>query len=174
MAGLLLFSVLGCIIWGLYRLVKKIGDGFPYPHWRWLVKIALFTLLALLPIADELIAKYQFAALCKANGIRSVDLSKARGKRVYQAATNERVFNAALLPASEYDQQYIDVVTDEVLITHKDYNLHGGGLLMKYTPISMGYNHPMLNIGIECVENTLDLFKQYGITQVTKINGEIK
>lgn len=51
-----------------------------------------------LPFVDEIIGKFQFEALCKANGIESADVSRARGKRV-KVEYGERTFvEGAIMP----------------------------------------------------------------------------
>lgn len=113
---------------------------------RWLIVVGAFLLM----VADEMVGMYQFNALCKANGIESADVSKARGKRVAMAYTRTHLVSAGLVLPMEQDSISLsDTDTSEVLVRFKSYFSHGGWL-MRYTPISMGSATPMLFDGNGC------------------------
>ena len=106
-------------------------------------KLAILLVLLSSPFVDEIIGKYQFEALCKANGMESTDVSKARGKKVKAKYEGERRVTGTIMPIYETDVLFTDADTGEVLIQHKIYRA-SGGWLMRYTWLSMGSNHPML------------------------------
>lgn len=127
----------------------------------------LLMLLALLvaPFIDEVIGKYQFDSLCKANSIEGADLSKARGRTVKVEYGESRPVKRAILPIKESDVRFRDASSGEILIEHKNFHA-GGGWLMRYTWVSLGANHPMLFDG-DCIDflSRKSVFSAHGITQ---------
>ena len=92
---------------------------------------------------DEVIGKYQFEALCKANGIAGADVAKAWGKKVKVDYSERTYVEGTIMPILESDVIFRDADNGEVLIRYKNYYAMGGWL-MRYTPLSMGSQHPML------------------------------
>ena len=123
----------------------------PNPAWRKAVKLGIFFTLLASPFVDEIIGKYQFEALCKANGIESANVSQARGKRVKLELGVSQPLKGTIMPGTVEQRVYSDADSGEVLIKHKDYYAFGGWL-MRYTPLSMGSHHPML-FGGGCIVN---------------------
>lgn len=54
------------------------------PEWRRLAAVAVFIGMALLPVADELVGRFQFQALC--NNTLQFDGEAARGKRIREVS----------------------------------------------------------------------------------------
>ncbi|MDA8447275.1 hypothetical protein [Paracidovorax valerianellae] len=55
------------------------------------------------PFVDEVLGKYQFEALCNANGIESADVSKAQGKRVALEVGIGRPLDGTIMPGTVED-----------------------------------------------------------------------
>ena len=151
MAGLIFLAALAGLVTLLVYLSRLATQSLPISGkgktlLRWLIVVGAFPL----PLADEIIGKYQFEALCKANGIESADVSRARGKRVKMTYTDKGfVESGVLLPTKQDDISLRDADTEEVLLSYKSYFSYGGWL-MRYTPISMGSSGPMLFKGNGC------------------------
>ena len=146
MIGLIFFGALIlCAVAG-FLFVRFVVRMVPNPKWKDPVMVGLTLVLLAAPFVDELIGKYQFEALCKANGIKSADLSKARGKRVKVTYGERQLVSGVIMPIMESNVLFRDADSDEVLIQHKNYYAMGGWL-MRFTPLSMGSNHPMLFVG---------------------------
>ena len=117
MAGLIFLAALAGLVTLLVYLSRLATQSLPISgKWktllRWLIVVGAFPL----PLADEIIGKYQFEALCKANGIESADVSRARGKRVKMAYTDKGfVESGVLLPTKQDDISLRDADTEEVL-----------------------------------------------------------
>lgn len=151
MSGLLLiFTLIVCVICGVFA-VRFVVRRVRNPRWKTPVMLGLTVLLISAPFVDEVIGKYQFEALCKANGIESADVSRARGRRVriHFDYEQDRSVPWQVLPTTETELRIKDEVTDDVLAQYKDYRTKGGWL-MRYTPLSMGSPQSMLFGGSTC------------------------
>jgi hypothetical protein len=82
MSGLILLAVVIPLVWGLVWLARSIASKAEKPLTRAAIKWSVLLVLLTLPFIDEIIGKFQFEALCRANGIESADVSRARGKKV--------------------------------------------------------------------------------------------
>jgi hypothetical protein len=149
MSGLIFLGVLALAIWACVWIAKNLGSLVPNPAWRTAVKVGIFIALLASPFVDELIGKYQFESLCKVNGIEGADVSKARGKRVRLEVGARSSLEGTIMPIKTEDWLYKDVDSGEILLQHKDFYAMGG-LLMRYTPLSMGSHHSMLFAGNGC------------------------
>jgi hypothetical protein len=170
MSGLIFLVALALCLLACVWIAKNLGNLVSNPAWRTAVKVAIFIALLASPFVDEVIGKYQFEALCKANGIESADVSKARGKRVKMKVKYDerRLVHGTIMPIDVEDVFLVDADTDETLIQHKNY-IATGGWLMRYTPISMGSPQPMLFGGSTCdMRISQEIFKTNSITFLYK------
>lgn len=167
MSGLILLGALIACGWGGVALVRFVGRTVPNPQWKKPVMVGLTLLLLTAPFVDEVIGMYQFNALCRANGIESADLSKARGKRVIKESGERIPLGDAVLPIRASTEVIRDANNGEVLIQYNDYYAKGGWL-MRYTPISMGDPTPMLFNGNGCGWELKD--RVFSKNQISQIN----
>ena len=168
MSGLILLAAVVVSVWLCVWLSKTIGNWVPNVAWRSTVKVGVFLALLAAPFVDELIGMYQFNVLCKANGIEGADVSKARGKRVKVEYGERKFLAGTIMPIKVSDVLFRDADTSEVLIQHKNYYAMGGWL-MRYTPLSMGSQHPMLFSGNGCDQRPLvDIFQRNSTTFLYK------
>jgi hypothetical protein len=167
MGGLIFLAALAFCIWGCVWLAKNLSNLVPNPALRGAVKAVIFIALLVSPFVDEVIGKSQFEALCKANGIESADVSKARGKRVKLEIGERHPLDGTIMQIRFADWLYKDIDSGEVFFQHKNYYAMGGWL-MRYTPLSMGSDHPMLFAGNGC--NQILLQKILNAAQITVIN----
>lgn len=149
MIGLLFLATIALWLWACVVLARFLSGLVPRLSWRNPVKWGLFILLLALPFIDEVIGKYQFEALCKANGIESADVSKARGKKVTVEYGERSLLGGTIMPIKESNVLFKDAVSGEVLIQHKNYYAVGGWL-MRYTWLSMGSSQTILFHGNGC------------------------
>lgn len=143
MIGLLFLGSIALTIGACVWIARSLGNLAPSPRFRTPLGFGIFFVLLSLPFVDEVIGKYQFEALCKANGIESVDVSKARGKRVKLESGESKSIDGFIMPITEYPALLRGSDSGEVLVQYKNYFAHGGWL-MRYTWLSMGSEHPML------------------------------
>lgn len=167
MSGLIFLVALSLCLWGCVWLARSLGNLVPNPAWRNKIKVGIFLALLVSPFVDEVIGMYQFGALCKANGIESADISKARGKRVIAQHGERYYVNGPIMPIKVSDDIFRDADSGEVLIQSKDYFAEGGWL-MRYTPLSMGSPQPMLFDGNSC--GLMAKRKIFSSNQIAQIN----
>lgn len=149
MGGLIFLAALAFCLWACVWVANKLGNLIPHLAWRAAVKALIFIALLASPFVDEVIGKYKFEALCKANGIEGADVARARGKNVKVDYSERRYVEGTIMPILESDVVFRDADNGEVLIRHKNYYAMGGWL-MRYTPLSMGSQHSMLFPGNGC------------------------
>ena len=167
MSGLIFLVALALSIWGCVWLARSLGNLVPNPAWRSKIKVGVFLALLASPFVDEVIGKYQFEALCKANGIESADVSKARGKRVKVKYGERQFVEGTIMPIKVSDVLFRDADSGEILIQHKNYYAMGGWL-MRYTPVSMGSPESMLFDGNGCGFKRRD--DVFTANQISEIN----
>jgi len=167
MAGLILLVALAAFITLLVFLSRLATQSLAISveaktGLRWLIVVGAFPLM----LTDELVGMYQFNALCKANGIESADVSKARGKRVniHDDYFEWHAISGQILPTEETETQIKDAETHDVLARFKNYRTKGGWL-MRYTPLSMGSLKSMLFDSSTCDWTvTMEVMKHNDIT----------
>lgn len=164
MIGLLFLATVAAWFWASFWLSMKVGRRISKPILSSTARILILVVSLCLPFADEVIGKYQFEALCKANGIESADVSKARGKRVKLEYMELGSLGGTVMPIKVDDIVLKAAGSGEVLTQYKDYYAFGGWL-MRYTPLSMGSQHPMLFSGNGC-----GLALKRGIFEVNRIS----
>lgn len=146
----------------------KVGGLIAKPALSSTATILTLAVCLCLPFADEVIGKYQFESLCKANGIESADVSKASGKKVKVEYGERRPLVGTIMPIKEGDVLFKDADSGEVLIKHKNYYALGGWL-MRYTWLSMGSSQTMLFHGNGCDQRpTSAIFQRNSITFLYK------
>ncbi len=166
MSGLILLFALTICFWLGGMLVRWVGQLVPNPKWQGTVKVALGLTLMASPFVDEVIGMYQFNALCKANGIESVDISKAKGKRVLWIDSDRKSISGSILPIKIQKYTFIDENTKDVLIQFNGYFARGGWV-MRYL-LNFSGTEPMLFDGNGCGSHlTKEIFSR---NQITLIN----
>jgi hypothetical protein len=149
MSGLLLLVTIATWLALAPWLAIRLGNLIPRASLRSPTKLAIFVVLLSAPFIDEAIAARQFGTLCRANGIESADVSRARGKSVKVEYGERSSVPGALVPIQEAEVLFRDATTGEVLIRHRNYYARGGWL-MRYTYLGMGHGMPMLFRGNGC------------------------
>lgn len=168
MIGLLFLAALAAWLWASGWIAHKIGNHVGNIKIRAVTKVLIFVALLSLPFVDEVIGKYQFEALCKANGIEGVDVSKARGKSVKVEYGERTLLAGTIMPIKVDDALFRDATSGEILIQHKNYHALGGWL-MRYTWLSMGSSQPILFGGSTCdMRKEQEIFKANSITFLYK------
>lgn len=168
MIGLLFLATVAVWLWVCIWLSRKLASLVPAPAWRSPVMWGVLILLLASPFVDEVIGKYQFEALCRANGIESADVSRARGKRVKLDIGTQSPLVGTIMPGTVENKVYRAANSEEIVIQHKDYFAFGGWL-MRYTPLSMGSNHPMLFSG-GCIVNYVERDAIFSKNNISLVN----
>lgn len=148
MIGLLFLCTAAIWIGASIWIARLTGPLVPKPL-RTATKVVVLAVLLALPFVDEAIGEYQFEKLCEINGIKSADLSKARGKRVKVAFGEREPVEGTILPIRKSKVLYTDATNGDVVIHHTNYYATGGWL-MRHTWFSQGSSGPMLFAGNGC------------------------
>lgn len=144
MAGLIFLMILLLYVFVLMALGTAFLSRLPISSsWQKILLLVLVAFAFPLPLADEVIGKRQFEALCKINGIQGADLSRAQGKRVRMRFSDyEPLVAGVILPTKQSDITYRDAETGATLVHYKDYRSAGGWLMR--AGLGMGSGRPLL------------------------------
>jgi len=161
MSGLIALAVLipfvVFLIWVSGLLTRRMQPG----NWKTLLRVVIVIGVFPLMVVDEIIGKYQFEALCKANGIETIDQSLIKGKRV-QIHTDYFLWKSLpgkIIPMRVTTARIKDADTGQELASFKSYSTCGGWL-MRLTPLSAGNCSPMLFYGGGCHWFYLDVLSR--------------
>jgi hypothetical protein len=140
------------------------GHLFSKRSWHRPATLVILLGLLAIPFVDEVIGQRQFESLCRAHGIESADVSKARGRKVKVEYGQRAPIAGTIVPIKVEEVVFRDADTGEALIRHKNY-VAGGGWVMRYTWLSLGSSSPMLYGGSTCdVRKRQEIFRANSIT----------
>jgi hypothetical protein len=144
MTGLILLAALTAFIAFLIWLSGPLTRWLPLSS-NWKANLRVLIVVGAFPLilADEIVGKRQFEALCTAYGIESADFSSLRSARVRLEFAPPLAVKNSIVPIDAYEFSVINVDANELVVRYKDYYAHGGWL-MRYTPLSLGSPRPML------------------------------
>lgn len=131
MTGLLLLVI--AAIWVVVAtsiatlVARRIGRG----SGRILTATFLSLILIPFPLADEIIGKRQFTALCEEHGRKEGDFSRARGMVLVGHIDAYSPVEGTLLKTSVSIQTLVDPATGKAVITFNQYRSEGGWLIRK-------------------------------------------
>lgn len=167
MIGLIFLAALGALIAAMIWLSGLITRRLPLSNrWKTFLRIVIVVGAFPLMLIDEIIGKYQFEALCKANGVESANISAAAGMRVKVKYGGRMLIDGTVMPIREGDVMFFAENSGTQLFKYKNYYARGGWI-MRYTPVNMGYPQPMLFDGNGCGFRVRDrLFSEYKIVVI--------
>lgn len=168
MTGIFLIFVL--IVWFLFvrwltifavgRIENKILHS--------LIRILLFSGLMVLPLADELVGRAQFKALCEKSQQVYINMDKTRSRTVTildpvsgKLILHERSIQNVALPMTEKVFFWSDVKTGELIISYKRLDVRGG-LLIRSLGISET-NSPLLIGKASCMPDVSRIFSEFDL-----------
>jgi len=174
MSGIYLLIVL--VIW-LY-VVKNIirylvNDGWP-DNFKIIVRVVLFLVLMIAPVADEVVVWFTFNDLCDKNSSVDIDIENAKDKIVKLRTERDpnnskyikmptRVINGALIPIVEESYKYVDPHTNKVVISYKVFRVKGGWLI---NALGISNNDsPLLFNNICYPADRFSIFQKYNIKE---------
>jgi len=141
MSGLLLLFVFGLwvvfVTWLTKSLIRAMQPGL----FKRIVHLMLFSMLLIVPVADDIVGGFQFRALCRQGYPPVYDEAKARDKTVKLKEVPVRILNQkpyldiprkyidyTIIPIREDSWEYVDHITGETLLSWKEYHAKGGWL----------------------------------------------
>lgn len=141
MGGLILLAVVAVWMAACIYAAAWLMRRLPLKRLRTSLAISIFTLLFALPVADELVARRQFIALCGKGAVVKIDAEKIRGKIVrLDISPANRLVEGTFIPIRNSHYSFRDVVTNEEL-AHYDVYLAEGGFASRWTKFPEGH-HP--------------------------------
>ena len=130
MTGIFLLAVAGFWIWASAQLTRLLLRQVRSRTWQRVIAPAVFVVLLLFPVADELVARPQFNALCEKNAVLNIDAAKAKGRsvRLVFEPSNELVPGQVLTTYHSHVSMR-DVGSDEEIAGFSRYSVKGGWLI---------------------------------------------
>lgn len=152
MAGLILLAAVALFIVLLVWLSGIVTKRLPISvGGKALLRVVIVSGAFPLMVADEIIGRYQFEALCRANGIEGVNIALAQGKsvKVHYDYSNWKDVPRTIIPIEEVATFIKGADDNKVLAQYTNYRADGGWL-MRYSGLGMGARGPMLFDGSGC------------------------
>lgn len=166
MSGLILLMALAALLYLFYWASGFLTKWMKSGAWKTLLRMIFVVAMFPLIVADEIVGKQQFEALCKANGINSIDVSSAAKKNVFVKYSDRIPVAGTAIPILESSVSYRLNENAPILFSYKNYYSRGGWI-MRYTPLNMGGEHPMLFGGNGCGFSAVDrVFSKYKISVI--------
>jgi hypothetical protein len=140
MVGLTILAVL--LFWivlslGITWLIMK---KLPLKRFKFIAALPLFVIVFLIPVADELLARPQFEALCRKGNVIRIDAQKIKGKTVrLEIQPFNQEIEGAIIPILHSHYSYRDVATDEEFAWYDVYEARGG-LMAQWVGFPEGRN----------------------------------
>ena len=98
-------------------------------HFRSTLAVALFVVIFLLPVADELAARPQFNSLCERGAVLKIDADRIKGKTVrLKLETLNAPVGGTPVPIDRSRLVFLDNATNEELGSYQIYSIRGGFL----------------------------------------------
>jgi hypothetical protein len=130
MIGIVFLIILGLWLFIAWKLAKRPARHIESTWKRSLVRVLAFTVIAPVPVADELWARHQVERLCRTNAVLVVNEEAIRNTRVRYLAkpSNERVAGVAV-PVLYTRSVLVDELSGRQLASRGEYTVSGGLLI---------------------------------------------
>lgn len=172
MSGLILIFIIVLWVKAVKAMTAFFTKAMPISGFSKIVKVLLFSLIFVLPFADEIIGGFQFRALCEVETQLKYDEVKLANKTVYPQTINLGDLQGMTVPGSSYSQSYTDAKTHELLLSYKVLNADGGWLSRA---IAFNSVHQPYTFTGHCGpggDNITLLLKHLNVTVIQKPSGE--
>lgn len=94
MTGILLLIVVGLWLWACWAMTRALMRRWKSRAWGVPAACAAFVALLVAPVADEIVGKFQFDALCAKYAVQTIDLKNAPNRQViFRPRTNDTYAN---------------------------------------------------------------------------------
>jgi hypothetical protein len=129
MTGIILIGVLAAWLMAAMVIGAKMGDKLNPPWVRTPAALLLMAVLIPLPVADEIIGRFQFKALCEKNGISEAKLTKAKGMTLNYKSSPFVPIEGTILNVTGQKIAYVDPLQSIPIVEYTDYRSEGGWLI---------------------------------------------
>ncbi len=136
MTGILLLIVVGLWLWACWAMTRALMRRWKSRAWGVPAACAAFVALLVAPVADEIVGKFQFDALCAKYAVDVVDEARAVNRRVlFEPRTANQYANGTAVRIQINPFRFRDAQTEEVLASFHMLEARGG-LLVRMLGIS--------------------------------------
>lgn len=158
MIGLLLFFGLAVWLMVAVWISKRIlawTSSSKYPIAR---GVAVFLLVLIAPVADELIGRWQFHQLCEREAVVTLSPGWEKVKKAAQRPDSRREIDGFLIPIHAWSGDIVDVETGRVFMSSQSLFTDGGFLRRHLYGLDgqATYCHPN---NIQSIQQQLNLFE---------------
>jgi len=127
-SGVILIVVLALWFYIAFGVSAFLGSKIRAGILKGLMRLVLFPLILLAPVADDIIGGFQFRSLCKAEAVATYDEAKVRGRTVHLKSAEVSHYANTILPTHKQIWRYADHITNEELLSYVDIHSDGGWL----------------------------------------------
>ena len=128
MSGIILLSIIAAWFYVVKKLaqlcVRKMQEGYK----KTIAYIVVFSLLFIVPVADEVVGGFQFRALCKKGSRLIYVAEEVKDKTVWWSEKPRKEVANTILTIKEAVIYGVDPVTKKQLVEYKNYYATGGWL----------------------------------------------
>ena len=167
MIGLLFFFLVFVCLSFFGWLSWWISKSFIKNPWRIPIALAIFVLLALSLVVDELVGEKQFEQLCKENSEVKVNRETAAGKTVYLAQMPDEEIKGTWVGVVLKPWRFVDATTGEVVVSYNTLTARSGWFMRRIGLAEGGM--PLLFRGYCAPPNqpaSAQTFREFGINYI--------
>jgi hypothetical protein len=129
----------------------------------------LFLALLPVPLADEIVGKWQFERLCRDNAEIKINLATAAGRTVHYQSQPPSEVSGTWIPVRRLPQRFIDATTEEPVVSYDILRASGGRIVRLFGLSGSGGSGPLLFEGSCAPKNrpaSAETFKPLGINYI--------
>jgi hypothetical protein len=165
-----LYLLAVAFVWGAVALfiATKVTQRVRRRGWVNAARVALFLALLPLPLADEIVGKWQFERLCRDNAEIKLNLATAGGRTVHYQSQPPSEVSGTWIPVRTLPQRFVDATTKELVVSY-DILRASGGRIVRLLGLSGSGSGPLLFEGSCAPRNrpaSVETFKPLGINYV--------
>lgn len=130
MSGILLIAVAIAWLTAVLAVTRWVIRRVDSLAMKWVSFLALFPVLLLLPVADEVIGKQQFDCLCEKYAVQVIDEQNALNSRVESVGGRDDWYAVGTVIRIRIQPWiYQDIMTRKILVSYHTLHAEGGWLI---------------------------------------------
>jgi hypothetical protein len=127
MTGIFLLIVVGLWLWACVAMTRALMRRWKGRPWGVPLACLAFVALLIAPVADEIVGKFQFDALCAKYAVEVIDEARARNSRVFAAPREmDALGTGAAVHIGGNQFRYLDEQTNDLLASFHVLSAKGG------------------------------------------------
>lgn len=134
------------------------------PHWLGVTKhtkvvsVLLFPVVLVVPIADDLIGRWQFYRLCDREAVVTLSPDWESVKRARRVSLPRSDVGGTLIPIYSQGSEYVDIDTGKTFMTHPHFYTYGG-LLFGRLGFGLGGSTSCLPKNAQAIEEMINFYE---------------